>query len=102
MVSSIIIYSLHTVTWFQVLLFIVCTQLNGLKFLYLLFAQLNGLKFWLLMFDHSYMVPIVVNILFLPSRLGLQNNPTAPLQKGKTPPMSVPNTTLNNLMVRFQ
>ena len=32
MVSSIDIYCLHTVKWFQVLIFIVCTQLNGFKF----------------------------------------------------------------------
>ena len=39
----------------------------------------------------------------LPSRLGLLNTPTAPLQRGKTPrPMSVLIMTLNNLMVSFQ
>ena len=36
----------------------------------------------------------------LPSRLGLQNRPTAPQQKGITPPTS--DMTLNTLMVRFQ
>ena len=37
----------------------------------------------------------------LPSRLGLKNTLTTPLQRGKTPPMSVLNMTQNNLMVRF-
>ena len=32
-----------------------------------------------------------------PSRLGLQNTPTAPLQRGKTPPTSFLDMTLNNL-----
>ena len=50
-----------------------------------------------------------------PNRLVLQNTPTSSLQKGKTslkcvldmtlnnltPPMSVPDITLNNLMVRL-
>ena len=38
MVSSIATYCLHTVKWFWVLLFIVCTQLNGFEYCYLLFA----------------------------------------------------------------
>ena len=38
----------------------------------------------------------------LPSRLELQNTPTASLQRGKTPPTSVLIMTLNNLKVRFQ
>ena len=33
---------------------------------------------------------------------GLQNTPTASLQKGKAPPMSVLYVTLNNLMVKFR
>ena len=37
-----------------------------------------------------------------PNRLGLQNTPTASLQRGNTPPTSVLHMTLNNLMVRFQ
>ena len=37
-----------------------------------------------------------------PSRLELYNTPTAPLQMGNTPPMSVLVMTLNNLMVRLQ
>ena len=36
-----------------------------------------------------------------PSRLGLQNTLTAPLQRGKTPPTSVLDMTLDNLLVRF-
>ena len=32
MFSSIAIYYMHTVKWFQVLLFIVSTQLNGFKY----------------------------------------------------------------------
>ena len=36
------------------------------------------------------------------SQLGLPNTPTASLLKGKTPPTSVLDMTLNNLMVRFQ
>ena len=41
--------------------------------------------------------------LFLPSRLELQNTPTASLQRGKTPtPTSVLDMTLNNQMVKFQ
>ena len=64
MVSSIAIYCLHTVkwfqvllfntdsfictvTWFQVLLFIACTQLNSFKYCYLILIVL---------FAHSYMV----------------------------------------------
>ena len=38
----------------------------------------------------------------LPSRLGPWNTPAASLQRGKTPPMSVLDMTLNNLMVQFQ
>ena len=39
----------------------------------------------------------------LPSQLGLKNTLTAPLQRGKTPPLtSVLDMTLNNLMMRFQ
>ena len=39
----------------------------------------------------------------LPSQLGLKNTLIAPLQRGKTPPITcVLNMTLNNLMVRFQ
>ena len=38
----------------------------------------------------------------LPSRLGLRNTPTAPLQRGKTTPTSVLDMTLNNLMGRVQ
>ena len=37
-----------------------------------------------------------------PSRLELQNTPTASLQRGKTPPMSVLDMILSNLMVRLQ
>ena len=37
-----------------------------------------------------------------PSQLGLQNTLTAVLQRGKTPPMSVLDMTLNNLIVMFQ
>ena len=37
-----------------------------------------------------------------PSRPGLQNTPTASLQRGKTLLTSVLDMTLNNLMVRFQ
>ena len=37
MVPSIVIYCLHTVKWFQLLLFIIHIQLNGFK--YLLFAH---------------------------------------------------------------
>ena len=33
---------------------------------------------------------------------GLQNKPTAPLQRGKTLLKSVPDMTLNNLMLRLQ
>ena len=36
------------------------------------------------------------------SRQGMQNAPTASLQKGKTSPTSVLNMKLNNLMVRLQ
>ena len=36
------------------------------------------------------------------SRLGLENKPSASLQRGKTPPTSVLDLTLNNLMVRFK
>ena len=39
MISSIAIYCLHIVKWFQVLLFIICIQLNGFKYCYLLFAH---------------------------------------------------------------
>ena len=35
------------------------------------------------------------------SRPGLQNIPTASLQRGKTPPMSILDRTLNNLMVEL-
>ena len=34
--------------------------------------------------------------------MGLQNTPTQSLQRGKTPPTSVLDMTLNNLMVRLQ
>ena len=37
-----------------------------------------------------------------PSWLGQENTLTAPLQRGKTPPASVLNMTLNHLMVRLQ
>ena len=37
-----------------------------------------------------------------PSRLGLQNAPTASLPRCKTPPTSLLGRKLNNLMVRFQ
>ena len=37
-----------------------------------------------------------------PSRLELQNTPTASLQRGKTPPISVLDKTLNNLIVKLQ
>ena len=37
-----------------------------------------------------------------PSQLGLQNTLTASLQRGKTPPMSVQDMTLNNLMAWLQ
>ena len=40
--------------------------------------------------------------IFWTSRLELQNTLTASLQKGKTPPKSVLDMTLNNLMVRLQ
>ena len=36
------------------------------------------------------------------SRLGLQNTPTASLQRGKTFPTNVLDMTPNNLMVSFQ
>ena len=39
----------------------------------------------------------------LPSRLGLENTPTAPQQRGKTShPMSILNMTLSNHMVKFK
>ena len=37
-----------------------------------------------------------------PSQLGLENTPTASLQKGKTPSKCVLYITLNNQMVRIQ
>ena len=37
-----------------------------------------------------------------PTWVGLQNTPTASLQRSKTPPMSILDMTLNNLMVRLQ
>ena len=49
----------------------------------------------------SYMW-IISFIWLLTSWLGLYNTPTPPLQRGKFPPMSVLEMTLNNLMVRFQ
>ena len=42
MVSSIAVYCLHKVEGFQVLLFIVGTQLNGFKCCYLLLAYSRG------------------------------------------------------------
>ena len=39
---------------------------------------------------------------FWPSRLGLQNTPTASPQRGKTPPTNVLDMTRNNLIVRLQ
>ena len=42
------------------------------------------------------------NHVIWPSQLRLQNTPTASLQGGKTPPMSVMDIALNNLMVRLQ
>ena len=38
----------------------------------------------------------------LPCRLGLKNIPIAFLQRYKTSPTTVPDMTLNNLMVRFR
>ena len=37
----------------------------------------------------------------MPSWLGMHNTPTASLQRGKTPPTSDMNMTLDNLMVSF-
>ena len=45
----------------------------------------------------KYLIPSIP----LPSWLGLENTPTASLQRGKAPPTSVLDMTLNNLMVRF-
>ena len=39
---------------------------------------------------------------FWPCRVGLQNTPTAFLQRVKIPPTGVLDITLNNLMVRLQ
>ena len=60
--------------------------LSSFSFVFIFFAIISFLFF----------------IFLLPSRLGLKNTPTASLQRGKTPPTSVLDMTLNNLMVRFQ
>ena len=41
MVSNIATFYLHTVKWFQVLLFIVCSHLNLFEHCYLLFAHVE-------------------------------------------------------------
>ena len=63
-------------------------------------------KLWIkTCFTHQTNWPLITSYpwLILPSRLGLQNILTAPLQRSKTfPLMSVLDMRLNNLMVRFQ
>ncbi len=44
----------------------------------------------------------IPSIIRWPCQLGLRNTPTTFLQKDKTPPTSVLDMTLNNLMVRLQ
>ena len=46
---------------------------------------------------------LILSYLFrLPNQLGLYNSPTASLRKGKSPPSSIQDMTLNNLMVKLQ
>ena len=54
---------------------------------------------------NEMLIRILYSFLNLLSQLGLENTPTASLQKGKThhlPPTGVLHMTLNNLIVRFQ
>ena len=43
--------------------------------------------------------PVICLDKHLPSQLGMQNTPTASLQRGKIPLKECPDMTLNNLMV---
>ena len=52
--------------------------------------------------NYTAFIYIYIYIRFLPNQLGLQNTRTVPLERDKTPPTSVLDTTLKNLMVRLQ
>ena len=70
---------------------------------YLFFSFFYYIFFLSFIFFKTYSSFLSAFSLFTwPSRLGLQNTPSASLKRSKTPPTSVLDMTLNNLIVRLQ